>query len=276
MEHHRALPDSEVLASLGPELMPMEDFVQQRSEGAGYWNLKNPDGSVNEEEKKTWSGLVNHILLEYNLSLVLAKKLKEVGERDGVTELRDINLIDVANGSFISDIAKARSDKERKKPGALDVDTHSSLGYEMGKQIGLPEHVSKVALTHHFPTSEEELPTWLDKIVFLADVLISQRYMTVDERMDDIESRWITNREKEGLDPLIDPEHFAKYRVLGHLIRDQVFDLLGVTDEQQFLKEIPNLREERYLRALYERNMEERGIGFAKSLQEQADKREEN
>lgn len=269
------LPKSEILASFGENLKSIvekpvgrEDVLLEKLKGAGYWNIRNEDGSVNEDEKKKWRGIVNHILLEYNFSLYIAKKLKEVGEQQDIQELKDLKLSDVADASFIIDIAKRRSEEARASGKAPeDKDIHTELGYQMAKQIGLPEHVCRVARSHDFPLSEDELPTWLERIVFIADVHTSQSYITVDQRMNDVRIRWITQRQEKGLNPLLNPQLFKKYEAVAHSVNKQIMDLLGISDERTFLANIPHLREERYLRALFERNMEDRGMTFAKRLE---------
>ncbi|MDD5031522.1 MAG: HD domain-containing protein [Patescibacteria group bacterium] len=253
------LPEKRALEILGGE--QREDNSQEAkivkfmTEGAGYWNV--PD-------KEKWKGVFNHIMLEYNAGIHIAKRLKRIGEEKNIDELKNIDGREAATAALLSDIGKRRAEEAIAK-GETKEDTHGQIGKDMLEKAGFSETISRIASSHDFPTSKDQLPTIYDKIALFADAIAGQKYMLPSERLHDIEQRWITQRKEQGKNPLINEDKFEQYRQVVQEVADEIFGLLG-EDPEEFIRNIPHSREERYLRALFDKNLENRGIQFADNL----------
>ncbi|MFA4833321.1 MAG: HD domain-containing protein [Patescibacteria group bacterium] len=232
-----------------------ERIIKFMTEGAGYWNV--PD-------KEKWKGVFNHIMLEYNAGIHIAKRLKKIGEEKDINELKNIDVREAATAALLSDIGKRRAEETIIK-GETEEDTHGQIGKEMLEKAGFSETVSRIANSHDFPTSKDQLPTIYDKIALFADAIAGQKYMLPAERLHDIKQRWIIQRKEKGAEPLISEDKFEQYRQVVQEVADEIFRLLG-EDPEEFIKNIPHSREERYMRALFDKSLENRGIRFAGSL----------
>jgi len=249
-------PERKALEILGGEqieqLGPEDKLVKYMSEGGGLWNV---------DDKEKWSGIFNHVMLEYNAGIHLAKKLKKIGEEQDINELADIDIKEAGMAALLHDIGKRRAEEsiEQKK---THKDEHAKIGQEMLTAAGFSENISHAAGSHYFPTSIDQLPTIYDKLVLFTDLIASQKYTTPEERLNDIERRWIIDRKANGQEPLIDERIFEKFKEVSLKVAKEIFDLMG-EDPQKFVENIPRTREERVLRVYFERNLEERGIKFA-------------
>jgi len=253
------LPGKRALEMLGGEQQEGGSqevkIVQFMAEGAGYWNV--PD-------KEKWKGVFNHIMLEYNAGIHIAKSLKKIGEEKNIDELKNIDVREAATAALLSDIGKRRAE-EMVIRGETEEDTHGQIGKEMLEKAGFSETISRIASSHDFPTSKDQLLTIYDRIALFADVIASQKYMLPIERLHDFEQRKITQRKEQGKDPLINEDKFEQYKQVVLEVSDDMFRLLG-EEPEEFIKNIPHSREEKYLRALFDKNLENRGIQFAGNL----------
>lgn len=212
----------------------------------------------NEKDKERPKRLLNHIFLDYNLSLYLLKcvqesiknmplKEREQLEQRGYKKILDewemLQPTDVANAALIHDIGKeldVEIQNIRKRMGENIKDQHHILGARIGKAIGLNRRTYNVGLTHRLPTSFKKLNA-LDILCIISDCMTSQDYMTPEERLADMAKRW--NIPQKFL------ENFHEKAVV-------FFKIIGINyhDEQamkNFVQKIPKGKEEEFLRRQY-------------------------
>ncbi len=253
------LPERKALEMLGGEQEERIDqegkLVKFMIEGGGYWNV--PD-------KKEWEFFFNHVMLEYNVAIYVAKQLKEIGKEKNIDELANIDVREAATASLLSDIGKRRA-KEEMRFNKKKEDEHGKTGQKMLEEAGFSENISRVAASHDFPTSEDQLVNIYDKIALFTDMIASQKYVTPKQRIDDIEERWIIQKKEQGKKPLIDEKIFSLYKEVALKTADDILKLLG-EEPEEFIKNIPQTREEKYLRELFEKDLEDRAIKFADNL----------
>jgi len=84
----------------------------------------------------------------------------------------------------------------------------------------------------------------LDKIIILADNLVTQDYIPLDERIAGLRKSWITKPEQNRGRPLIEEHYVDRYERNVRAIAADLFELLGVKDSKEFIDTIPELREE--------------------------------
>jgi len=108
------------------------------------------------------------------------------------------------------------------------MDEVDGVGVEWLRKLGFPVEVYRAIMGHDFPLSIVDDPYW--KIVLVADYMSGQQIMTVDERLNDVKTRWIDQQIVKGEKPRIEPERFAIAQQNIKTVAAELFDAIGMDD----------------------------------------------
>ncbi len=196
--------------------------------GAFYLTEENPDRGA---------GIFRHVVLTSRPAYFLAMELMvKDPERFG-----DLNLTWIVQGALTHDVAKMISQDQEKLPP--EVKSMLGIRPDFRETDAEAEHVGVVWLckagfakevyeniVDHFPQKLRD--SWYWKIILLADYMTSQKVMPVRQRLKDVSDRWIDLRIEQGLEPKISRDAFDKAEVQILAVAEEIFGILGMTDEE--------------------------------------------
>jgi len=194
-------------------------------------------------EKKERAEVLNHSLIVRRVATHLARELKAAGE--------DIDLRIVSEAALLHDVGK-------QKEGKKDV-SHPKEGVRILKDAGFSKEIIEIVGIPHFPQKKEELDNWEKRIVFYADLRVGQNIVSLDDRLKDIAKRWIPEKK-------ITQKEMDKAKEIAKDVEQEIFSKLDIEPDDILDLSMP--RAERYLRAIAERNLEDRAIKFFKGFRE--------
>ena len=224
------------------------------------------------EDRKKGEGLFRHVLLVSRVAYALAKELKE--KRPG--QYGDLDMRSVVEIALLHDVVKlyaqdreALSDEQKKAASVrkdlkeIDAETEE-VGASWLKELGFPERVIE-GTKDHFPERVINDPYW--KIGVVADSLVGQRVMPLEDRLRDVKTRWIDEKIAAGEPPRVDPAAFERARGTIEAVARELFAAIGTTDEAFIEKHKLNdpesaTRWERFLTGTRERAREDRAKGL--------------
>lgn len=279
--HSRKEPhfiSSRLLKALGgiKEETAVGELVDQ---GAYLWGVKKgKDEEKDEDNTKKGSGIFKHILLTSRTAYALAKELKE----KGAEEYKDIDLKKVVEAAILHDITKLYGEDREKLPPELKKTLGLPLGFrEISQEVdetgiswllelGFSDEVSEAIRSHDFPEKVVDNSYW--KIILLADYMsTSQKIIPVEERLQDVKTRWIDQPLDQGREPRIEPERFQKAQANIEQVAQEIFQLLGLEDkifieERQLNSDKSMNRWEKFLIKTRDEKTEERAKRHVKGL----------
>ena len=197
------------------------------NDGACLWGV---------EDKEKGEGILKHVLLTSRVAYRLAKDLKH----QKVKGYEDIVLRHVVEGAILHDITKLYGESREELPLEIkkalgipeDFQEVSSEVEEVGvswlEKIGFSPEVCEAIKKQDFPEEVIDNPYW--KIILVADYMTGQEVTTIDERLNDVETRWINQRQEKGLKPRIDPQRFALAVGNINAVAKEIFSALGTSD----------------------------------------------
>lgn len=236
--------------------------------GAYLWGVEN---------QELGKGILRHVLLCSRVACCLARELKS----RGVSGHEEIDLEYVVHTALLHDIDKLYAEDREKLPPeikeALGIPRdfrEASAGVDEVasswlRDLGFPSEVYEAIRTHNFPGEVIDNPYW--KITLLADYMVGQKVMTVEERLNDVKTRWIDQRVEQGLKPRIEPERFELAAKNIRAVAEEIFGALGTSDREFIEKHKLNSDEsqtrwERFLLETRAKSKEERAKRLVKAL----------
>lgn len=227
--------NAEVLDVVTPGLLEVLGGTQKIVEGwpvvetgAFYLTEENPDRAA---------GIFRHVVLTSRPAYFLTMELMvKDPERFG-----DLNLTWIVQGAITHDVSKMKSLDQERLPPAVKVmlgirpdfketdPEAEEVGVEWLRNAGLAEAVYE-NIVDHFPQKLRD--SWYWKIILLADYMTSQKVMPVRQRLKDVSDRWIDQRIAQGLEPKISRDAFDKAEVHILAVAEEIFAILGMTDEE--------------------------------------------
>ena len=224
--------DSRVLKALGghQKTKKVGDREISLVEGAYLWSV---------DDKEKGKGIFRHCLLVSRVAYYLGKELKE----KKILGYEDVNLQYVTQGALLHDAGKLYAESREK----LSPEIKAALGIPLDfkesvsgadetasgwlKELGFSPEVYEAAIKdHNFPQEVKDNPYW--RIILVADYMAGQRVMSVEERLNDVKTRWIDQRITQGLEPRIDPEMFAIAANNIRRVAKEIFTALETTDKE--------------------------------------------
>lgn len=217
-----------LLEALGGTKVRIADY-ELADKGAYLWGVK---------DRQKGEGIFRHSLLSSRVAYFLAKTLKE----RRIKGFENINLQYVIEGAILHDIGKLYGEDREKLPPQMkealglpvtfreespEVDKISASWLQ---NLGFPPEVYEAIVSHNFPQGVVDNPYW--KIILLADYMVGQRVMAVEERLEDVRTRWINERLKKGEPPRIEPTRFKIAADNVRAVADEIFIALGTTDKE--------------------------------------------
>lgn len=221
------------------------------------------------EDRDKGKGILNHVLLTRRTALALASALKE----QQAPGFENIDLGYVADAATLHDVTKLYGeDRERLTPEQKSqlglpenfreiMDEVDEVGVEWLRNLGFPVEVYGAIMSHDFPVNIVDNPYW--KIVLVADYMSGQQIMTVDQRLNDVRTRWIDEKLANGEAPRIEPERFTVAEQNIKAVAAELFGAIGLED-RDFI-EVNQLnspavmdRGEQFIRRTAERKIEDR------------------
>ena len=221
---------SKLLKALGgiKEATPAGGLVVDK--GAYLWGA---------EDREKGAGIFRHVLLASRVAYNIAKELKKCD----IAEYKNIDLQLVVEAALLHDIVKLYDGEDREK---LPVEFKEALGLKADfkeisdetnaagaswlKDLGFSPEVCEVIREHGFPTEIPKSP--YAKIILLADFMTGQKIMPVEDRLNDVKSRWIDQRVAKGESPRIEPDLFAKAREVIKKTAQDIFQFLETNDTE--------------------------------------------
>lgn len=220
---------SKLLKALGgiKETTPVGGSVVDK--GAYLWGV---------EDREKGAGIFRHVLLASRIAYVVAKELKE----KGISEYQNIDLKLVVEAALLHDIAKLYGEDREKLPtevkeamglgsGFREIsDETNAAGASWLKDLGFSPEVYEVIAEHGFPTEMPKSP--YAKIILLADFMTGQKIMPVEDRLNDVKTRWIDQKVAKGESPRIEPELFDRAREVIKKTAQEIFQFLEINDKE--------------------------------------------
>ncbi len=241
-------PSSKGLEAMKGKVSEEQEIVLGSGEKKFIRLVEQGGGLIGVPDKKEWAGILNHALLVRRLATCLAQELKASGE--------DINLEIVSEAALLHDIGRRQEDERiwyKKEPGA--VGSHAREGAKILEEVDLSKEISETVKAHYFP--QQPLDNWEKKLVFYADSRAGQSIEPLNERLEDIEKRWVPKK--------ISQEEMNQTKKIAQDIEQEIFSKLDIGPDDVLDLSVP--RVERYLRTIIERNLEDRAIKFFRGLE---------
>lgn len=241
-------PSSKSLETMRGEVSEEKEIVLGSGEKKFVRLVEKGGGLIGVPDKKEWAGVLNHSLLVRRVATYLAQELKAAGE--------DVDLGVVGEAALLHDIGR-RKEEEGAGP-------HPQEGAKILKKARFSDKISEIVEAPHFPGRKDELDNWEKKIVFYADLRAGQNIISLDDRLKDITERWIPDKK-------ITQEEMDRTKKIAQDIEQEIFSKLDIKADD--ILDIPAPRVERYLRAIVERNLEDRAIKFFRGLEDRKAKK---
>ena len=206
-------------------------------------------------DKQEWAGILNHVLLARRVAVYLAQELKAAGE--------DSDLKLVSEAASLHDIDRRREDERIWYDHNLKAaGSHAQEGARILIEDGFSKEIAEIVGAHHFPQEKKELDTWEKKVVIYAELRATQKIISFEDRMDDLEKRWVPNK--------LTQKELDTTRNLVKNIEQEMFSKLVI--EPNDILDIPMPLDERYLRTAIEHDVEEEVIEYFRDLETREDK----
>lgn len=217
----------------GHELVELDGEQIELPINAQLWGVELTDAV---------DAISNHCFLVGRTAHHLGKALKE----KGIPEYQEVDLGLLEQAAILHDIMKLPSrvlnklspEQKRQLDLTDDFSGISSDADEIGtrwlKGLGFPPQVYESIRAHDFPQEIINNPYW--KIIVLSDAMAGPQVTTVEERVKDLEERWIKIPIANGLKPAVEEERFTVASINFHTIADEIFGALGTTNTE-FIEE---------------------------------------
>lgn len=226
------------------------------------------------EDRDKGKGIFNHVLLASRVAYNLITKLKEKSP----AKYGHVSDRLVVEATILHDITKLYGeDREKLSPEAkstlgitpdfkeisAEVD---NVGIAWLKESGFPPEVYGAIAGHDFPEKIVDDPYW--KIVLVADYMTGQQVMTVEDRLNDVKTRWIDQQIAKGEAPRIDPERFSLAQDNILRVVNEIFTAIGQSDvefitENKLNSDESETRWEKFLRSTRSAGKESRAKKLA-------------
>ncbi len=243
-------PSSKGLETMKGEVSGEKEVILGSGEKKFVRLVEKGGGLIGVPDKKEWAEILNHSLIVTRVANYLARELKQAGE--------DIDLKLVNESALLHDVGKRYEQQAKHKEDSDTVGSHAQEGARVLKDENFSEEIVDIVKAHYFPQRKEEMDTWEKKIVFYADSRVGQSTVLLDERLEDIEKRWVPNK--------ITQETMDKTKKIAQDIEQEIFSKLEIKPNE--ISNLPAPRVERYLRTIVERNLEDRAIKFFRELED--------
>lgn len=228
------LAPSHISSRLLKALGGRKEIVEIKGEEVALVN----DGAYlwGEGDRDKGKGILNHVLLARRTALALATALKD----KQAPGFENINLDFVADAATLHDVTKLYGEDrekltvdQKRELGLPDnfreiMDDVDDAGVEWLSKLGFPVDVYGSIVGHDFPLRIVDDPYW--KIVLVADYMSGQKIMTVEERLNDVKTRWIDQQIAKGEAPRIEPKRFVTAEQNIKAVASELFGAIGMAD----------------------------------------------
>lgn len=205
------------------------------SNGANLWGVELTDAV---------DRVSNHVFIAGRIAYAVGNELKS----NGIPGYENIDLGLLTQGAILHDVIKLPSRPREQltpdqrtqiglEPNYREIsDQADDIAIQWLQKHGLAPEVYNAIRAHDFPQQIVDDPYW--KILVIADSMAGQHVMTVDERLDDVKTRWIDEPKakaaQEGKEPLlgIEENRFERARMIINEVANEIFGSLGTTDAQ--------------------------------------------
>ena len=218
------------------------------------------------EDREKGEGIFKHVLLASRVAYCLAKELKE----KKIAGYEEIDLELVVVRALLHDIDKLYIE-DREGLASFEEISHEAekRAIDRLKELGFSKEVYEAPKGQDLPQEIIDDPYW--KTTIVADYMTGQKVMSIEERLDDIKKRWITQRQSEGKSPRMTLEEFERAKENIEKVAEEIFGYLGTTDKEFIEKyrlndEASITRWEKFLMRTREKGKEKRALLLVKAL----------